>query len=86
MDLKTLNFNIDDPSFIFFFLLFFWPLLIEEAQDMTGNRIREGGSDTQQIVPWPGFEPGATAARTKPLHMGHPLYQLTYTAPFSFPI
>ena len=46
--------------------------------DRTGSRYdrkhdeKEGG-DTQQMVPRPGFEPGATAARTKPLYMGCPL-------------
>lgn len=32
-------------------------LSIEQAQDTTGNMMRERGSDTQQTVPRPGLEP-----------------------------
>ena len=37
--------------------------------------MREGGCDTQLRAP--GLEPGAAAARTKPLYMGRLLYQLS---------
>ena len=40
------------------------------AEDVTGNRLRERGSDTQQRDPGQDWNPGAAAARTKPLHMG----------------
>ena len=45
-------------------------LLILQQKKMTGNRVRERGSDTQQMVPRPGVELGSTAGRTKPLYMG----------------
>lgn len=39
--------------------------------------MRESRSDTQQMDPRLGFKPGAAAARTKPLYIGHPLYHLS---------
>ena len=42
-----------------------------------GNRVTERGSDMQQMVPRPLIKPQAAAARTKPLHMGRLLYQLS---------
>ena len=47
------------------------------AEDMKGKGMRERGRDTRQRVPRPELEPGAAAERTKPLHMGHLLYQLS---------
>ena len=42
------------PFFFFFFKVFFWPFydfIDSTVEDMTGNREREGGSDTQQRDP-----------------------------------
>ena len=49
---------------------------------MTGNRVRDvDGGDMQQRAwagpePRAGLEPRAAAARTEPLHVGRPLYQV----------
>uniref|UniRef100_A0A671X7I3 Uncharacterized protein n=1 Tax=Sparus aurata TaxID=8175 RepID=A0A671X7I3_SPAAU len=50
---------------------------LHTAEDMTGNGTRERGRDMWQRVPRPGLELRATAARTKPLYVGHPVYQLS---------
>lgn len=68
-------------AFFFFplsiFLLAFKPFngfIVSTADEMTGNRKRERGSDTRQSG---GLEPEAAAARAKPLCVGRPLYQLS---------
>ena len=45
----------------------FVALLTEQLGEITGNKLRERRSVTQQRL---GLEPGAAAARTKPLYMG----------------
>ena len=70
LDLKTLDFHIGDPSFISFF--FFFIFIDRTARDTTGNRMRERGSDTQQMAPRQGYKPRAAAARTKASGRGTP--------------
>ena len=67
-----------------FLITFFWPFggfIDRTAQDMIGNRMRERGRDTRQRASRQGLEPGAAAARTKPLHMERLLQQPSWTAP-----
>ena len=67
-----------------FLITFFWPFggfIDRTAQDMIGNRMRERGRDTRQRASRQGLEPGAAAARTKPLHMERLLHQPSWTAP-----
>ena len=61
---------------IFFYYYYqFGPLygfIDRTASGMTGNRMRESWGDTQQKGQRLGLEPGAAAARTKPLYGGTP--------------
>ena len=45
------------------------------AEDVTGNRLRERESDTQQKAQ--GVEHGSAATRINPLYVGRLLYQLS---------
>ena len=52
-------------------------LLIAQLEKVTGNRVRERESYTQQMAPRLGVEARSAAARTKPLYMGCLLHQLS---------
>ena len=56
---------------IFFF---FYGFIDRLAENMTGNREREGGEWHAAKGPGPGVEPGTTA---EPRQMGHVLFQLS---------
>ena len=65
-----------------FFSSFFFglvALLIEQAQDTTGNRMRERGGGVTHSKWSPGWD--LNLGPTKPLYMGRPLYQLSSTVP-----
>ena len=58
-----------------------WPFhgcIHRTAWEMTGNGMRDRGGVTCSRWPQVGLQPRAAAARTKPLYMGHTLYQQSY--------
>ncbi len=72
------------PVCLFVFSDIFWafvPLFSDRtAEEWTGNRGERGGM-TRSKGPQCGIERMAAAARTKPLYMGHLLYQLSHWVP-----
>ena len=72
MPLYDLNEQRLDISFFTYFLAFYG-FIDSTAEDMTGNREREGKWRAAK-GPGPGVEPGSAA---EPRHMGHTLYQLS---------
>ena len=56
--------------FFFLMIFLFWPFygfIDRPVEELTGNMMRERGSDTQLRL---GVEPGSAAVRTKLLYMG----------------
>ena len=60
-------------------IVIFWPLCLYWQISWRCDRKQDEREGEWHAAkgPRPGAKPGATAARTKPLYMGHPLYQLS---------
>ena len=79
---QTLHSALADVQVAHLFFLF-WPFgfIDRKAEELDRKQGEREGEWHTAKGPRPGVKPRSAAARTKPLYMGHLLYQLSKTAP-----
>ncbi len=68
-----------------FIMHYRWMLLVKWYQYFLGD-LMDGWGMTCSKVPQGGHEPVAAAARTLPLHIGHPLHQMSHHGTLTLPL